>query len=131
MRCLDTNVLVRYLTEDDENQSRRAARYISNTAARGDRCFISPVVMCEVVWVLRDAYQYSKAEVVDALDRILATVQFEVGSKDLVRRALDRYRIGSADFADYLIGMMGEHAGCEETATFDHRLRSAPGFRVL
>jgi predicted nucleic-acid-binding protein len=131
VKGLDTNVLVRYLTEDEDDQARRAARYIASTTARGQRCFIGPVVLCELVWVLRDAYDYSKAEVVTTLDQILATVQFEIGSKDLVRQALDAYRSGPGDFADHLIGAIGQQAGCDETATFDRRLRSIAGFRLL
>ena len=131
MKGLDTNVLVRYLTQDDEAQARAAARYIAGLVERGDRAFIGPVVLCELVWVLRDGYETTKADVVRTLDQVLATAQFDIGSKDIVRQALDAYRAGRADFADYLIGAMASDAGCEETATFDRRLRDTAGFRVL
>lgn len=131
MKGLDTNVLVRYLTDDDEDQAAKAARYIARATARGGRCYVSPIVLCELVWVLRDAYGHSRTEVATTIEQILATVQFEIGGRDLAREALAGYSSGAGDFADYLIGAFGRDAGCEETATFDRRLRPASGFRLL
>ena len=128
---LDTNVLVRYLTQDDEGQAGKADAVIGGAVARGERCVIGPVVLCELVWVLRDAYDTAKNEIVSTLDRILATQQFEITDKDRVREALEAYRAGRADFADYVIGASNQHAGCAETVTFDRQLRGAAGFRVL
>ena len=128
---LDTNVLVRYLTQDDPDQTRRANAIVAESVAAGERCFLGAIVLCELTWVLREAYGTSKADLVRTLDLILATRQFEIGGKDLVREALDAYRTGRADFADYLIGASHRHDGCEETVTFDRRLRDATGFRLL
>jgi predicted nucleic-acid-binding protein len=128
---LDTNVLVRYLTEDDPIQSRRAAELIRTVTSRGGRCFISALVLCELAWVLRGAYDVSKTDLMQVLERILSTTQFLVGDKDLVRQGLDAYRTGRADFADYVIGATHADAGCARTATFDRRLRGAAAFQVL
>jgi len=68
---LDTNVLVRYLTEDDPPQAKRANALISGAVTRREQCVIGPVVLCELVWVLRDAYGTSKADVVTTFDRHL------------------------------------------------------------
>jgi len=128
---LDTNVLVRYLTQDDPRQSRRANALVAEAVAGGERLFVGAVVLCELVWVLRGPYALDKAEVVTSLERILATAQLEIDQKDLVRGALEDYRIGSGDFADYVIGRRGQEAGCEQTATFDRRLKTNALFRVL
>jgi predicted nucleic-acid-binding protein len=128
---LDTNVLVRYLTQDDAAQARHANAVVAAATAGGGRCFIAPVVLCEVSWVLRESYARSKSDLLKTFDLMLATRQFEVGDKDLVRDALEAFRSGRADFADYLIGAVGRDAGCTETVTFDRRLRGAAGFRVL
>jgi predicted nucleic-acid-binding protein len=128
---LDTNVLVRYLTQDDPAQSRRANAVVAAEIEKGERCRLDSVVLCELVWVLRGAYGYEKSTVVDTLERILATAQFEIGDKDLVRLALENHRNGPGDFADYLIGHRNREAGGSSTATFDQRLRSSPLFRVL
>lgn len=128
---LDTNVLVRYLTQDDATQARKAGALIAGAVARGERCAVSAVVLCELVRVLRDAYGTSKEELVSTLDRILSTQQFEITDKDRVREAFEAFRDGRADFADYVIGASNRQAGCAETVTFDRRLRGAAGFRIL
>jgi predicted nucleic-acid-binding protein len=128
---LDTNVLVRYLTEDDPAESRRASDLISTVTARGGKCFVSAVVLCELAWVLRGAYEVSKADLLITLEQILATSQFVVGDKDVVRRAVEAFQHGRADFADYVIGALHAQAGCGKTATFDRRLRQASGFQIL
>lgn len=131
MTGLDTNVLVRYLTEDDPVQSTRAADLIATATTRGERCFISAVVLCELTWVLRGAYRVSQPDLIVTLDRILGTTQFVVGDKDIVRRALEAYRTGRADFADYVIGAFHLDAGCRRTVTFDRRLRGHAAFQVI
>lgn len=128
---LDTNVLVRYLTQDDAAQARKADAVINDAVARRERCVIGPVVLCELVWVLREAYDTPKDQLLTTLERILATQQFEIVEKDRMREAFEAFRTGRADFADYVIGTTHRAAGCDETVTFDRRLRGTPGFRLL
>lgn len=128
---LDTNVLVRYLTQDDRAQALRAEAAILSATTGGRRCAIAGIVLCELVWVLREAYNIPKAEIVAALDGILVTGAFEVIDRERVQSAVEHYRQGPADFADYLIGEAYLEAGCTETVTFDRAVRGAPGFRTL
>lgn len=131
MKGLDTNVLVRYLTQDDAAQARRANAFIAGELASGVRCFIGSVVLCELVWVLHGAYGLGKPDVVRTLDRILATAQFEIGERDVMLRALEDFRAGKGDFADFVIGRLGREAGCTDTATFDTKLGDSPLFTLL
>lgn len=131
MKGLDTNVLVRYLTQDDPHQSRRANAVVAEAVSSGQRLFVSTVVLCELVWVLRGAYSIEKVTVVSVLERILATAQLEIDQKDIIREALEDYRAGGGDFADYVIGHRGREAGCDKTMTFDRRLKSSALFGVL
>lgn len=131
MTGLDTNVLVRYLTQDEPRQARRATALVAESVAAGERLFVSVVVLCELVWVLRGAYSLDRPTIAGALERILATAQLEIDQKDLVREALEDYRAGGGDFADYVIGRRGKEAGCEATATFDRRLKGSRLFRLL
>ncbi len=128
MTGVDTNVLVRYLTQDDPVQSRRANALVDEA---GERLYVDRVTLCELAWVLTGPYEFDKATVVAVIERMLATHQFEIGAKDLVRGALEEYGNGRADFADYVIGEAGREAGCAATVTFDRRLKAAAGFRVL
>ena len=128
---LDTNVLIRYLTQDDPAQTRRANALINETLDRGDRCAIALVALCELVWVLRDAYALDRATIASTVERVLDTAEFVVDERDIAHRALSDYRRGPADFADYVIGWRNRQGGCNETATFDRALKGSDLFRVL
>lgn len=128
---LDTNVLVRFLVGDERRQCELAMRVIDDAAKGGRACFISVVVLCEVVWVLESAYGYRRHEIADVLERLLSARQFVVDAKDAVYPAVKAYRQGKADLADYLIGRLNRTAGCEVTVTFDKTLKDDAHFRML
>jgi predicted nucleic-acid-binding protein len=128
---LDTNVLLRYLLQDDEVQGQKASRAISQAVARRESLFISVVALCEAVWVLESAYKQRKAEIVSVLDGLLETSGFEIEDRDLVRAAVDDYRSHKADFADCWIGRTGEAQQCRYTLTFERSLKTLEMFRVL
>jgi predicted nucleic-acid-binding protein len=128
---LDTNVLVRYLVQDDRVQARQASKAIAGAAAGGERLFVGVIVLCELVWVLETAYGYARTEIQDTLERMLLTDQFEIEDSDQVWLALGDYRSSGADFADALIGRHNVAVGCGQTLTFDRSLRALEAFRVL
>ena len=132
MRGLDTNVLLRYLTGDDPAQTERAEALFAEAERTSERLFLSVVALCELAWTLRgQTYRSDRGQISSILEKILATSLFEVQHRTLVRRALAEYRTGKADFADYLLGWMGQEAGCSATVTFDRKLDGAAGFSVL
>lgn len=131
MRGVDTNVLVRYLAQDDAAQSKTVDRLVKKAVAEGQSLHVDDVVLCETVWVLRAAYGQDKASIVDVLDRILETSQFSFDDRDLLKRALADFRDGKGDFADYVIGRRNRRAGCDRTVTFDRSLRGSSSFSVL
>ncbi len=126
MIAVDTNVLVRYLVDDDPDQSARAAAFVERLLERDDRIFVSRIVLCEVVWVLTRGYGFSRPEVVRALRGLLKARQVVVEELDAVRRSLDAYAGGSADFADYAILECARSAGCTRFTTFDAQLLGQP-----
>lgn len=83
------------------------------------------------VWVLREAYRLDRPTVAATLEKVLDTAQLVVEQADLARRALDDYRRGRGDFADYLIGWRNRQAGCSDTVTFDRALARSRLFRIL
>lgn len=128
---IDTNVLVRYLVQDDAAQARAAAAVIDGAASRGEGLFVAAVTLCELVWVLESAYERSRAAIAAALEQIARTGDVTLEHADYVRAAVAAYKTTSADFADALVGRINEAAGCEHTATFDRGLKRLPQFRVL
>ncbi|HVR37924.1 MAG TPA: type II toxin-antitoxin system VapC family toxin [Thermoanaerobaculia bacterium] len=128
---VDTNILVRYLTQDDAEQVRVVDGIIDDAVKNGERLYVDDVVACELVWVLRGAYRFDKATIASTLDKILTTALFSFEDRDLLRSALVRYREGNGDFADYVIGTRNERAGCDHTITFDRALGGSDGFSLL
>lgn len=131
MTGLDTNIMVRFFVKDDVRQAAKASDCIKKIVSDGGSCFVNVTVLCELVWVLEAAYKYSRPEISGLLERMLATRQFEIESKDIVRQAVQDYRRGSADLADYLIGRINHANGCERTVTFDKALKNSAFFEVL
>jgi len=131
MIALDTNVLVRFLVEDDEAQTERARAFVARAIEANDPCFISDVVLCEMVWVLERTYKFARREIGHALERLLAARHLAFASADTLYKALDAYAAGKGDFADYVIR---EHAlahGCGGLATFDRALLKEHGFLAV
>jgi predicted nucleic-acid-binding protein len=132
MRGLDTNVLVRYITDDDPEQSPIAKRLIQDAEDKGDRLYINTVVLCELCWTLRGGrYRYDRPTIAAVLEKILAIKLFEIQNRDLVNRATRDYQLGKADFADYLIGLSNQRAGCEDTVSFDGGVKDLEGFTIF
>ncbi len=120
---VDTNVLVRYLVGDKpRHQCERAADLFESTIAQGGDVFLSNIVLCECVWVLESAYNVSRAEISDVLNKLLDARHVRFRDRALVRSALQSYRDSQGDFADYLIRDIAIDEGCEKVATFDQDL---------
>jgi predicted nucleic-acid-binding protein len=125
---LDTNVLVRYLTRDDEGQWAIADRLIQEQQL----CLVTNIALCEMVWVLKGkAYRYATSEILNAIDAMLQSPAFEFEHRSCVYQALQRTRAAKADFSDYLIGAISQQLGATVTATFDRKLESERGFELL
>ena len=115
---LDTNVLVRYIMQDDPKQSPKATLIIESLdgVASG---YVTLVSIVELVWVLSVSFELTRSQVAQALDGIIRTKQFKIESADQVIRALRVFKVGKSDFADCLIERSADSAGCEKTITFD------------
>ena len=125
---LDTNVLVRYLTKDDEAQWQQAVEIVNSA----ESCFISNIVLCEMVWVLRGKpYKYPQSEVLEIIELLLQSSKLEFADRTVIYQALKLNKLGKADFADYLIGAVNHFHECSTTVTFDRKLRDDKWYRVL
>jgi len=126
--ALDTNVLVRFLIEDDPAQSARARRLIEKAVENDDAFFVSDIAMCETVWVMQSCYRVARKEIAKALRTLLTARNVAFASADQLARALDAFASGRGDFADYLIREHARAAGCTAVVTFDRTLLKEPGF---
>lgn len=128
MIALDTNVLVRFLVEDDPAQTKRAKALLQKSIEAEKSLFVSEVVLCEVAWVLERRYDYGRSEIAQVLGQLLRAQQLSFAAMEKVEQALDAYRKGKGGFSDYLIAEDARMAGCEAVATFDRKLLREPGF---
>jgi len=118
---LDTNVLVRYLTQDDKKQSAKANALIENELTAQIPGYVALVTLVEVVWVLESCYDQPKESLLDVLHALLTTRQLVVEKADNVYMAMKRFSKGNADFSDALITILSEQEGCSRVVTFDKR----------
>ncbi|MBA3237209.1 MAG: type II toxin-antitoxin system VapC family toxin [Parachlamydiaceae bacterium] len=117
---LDTNVLVRYLVQDDPIQSKLANKLIEKTVDSAEILWICQLTLCETVWVLKKCYKLSKEEILHILHALLLVPQIKVENENVIYLALrDFERTKKVDFTDCLIGRQNAHNGCESTYTLD------------
>lgn len=128
---LDSNVLVRYLTQDDPKQSATATRLIEEDLSADNPGFINLIVVCEVVWVLGSVYGLDERSLDSIVDRLLTARELRVEQAQLVRRALSIKAGASAGLADILIGLVNDSHGTTETVSFDKRAGQLPGWKLL
>lgn len=112
-------------------QSEKAEDVIERLLSEHEMILIQPIVLCELVWVLRSAYGHKKRDILKVLDFIMETAQFDITEKDILWHALDDYRNMSGDYSDYYIGRANEKAGADVTLTFDKGLRNSKSFKVI
>lgn len=127
---VDTNVLVRYLAQDDETQSSVASKIIDGFTSDAPG-FISQVALVETVWVLTRSYKMTRDAVADTIEALLRARELVVEGAEADYLALATYRATKADFSDALIAHGGRLAGCQETVTFDKGAASAAGMRLI
>lgn len=127
---LDTNVLVRYIMQDDPRQSPLATRLLESLRSDAPG-FVPLVAVGELVWVLSSAYDLGRAQVVSVLEGLLRTKELVVERADMVWKALRLFQRSNADFADCLIERSAASAGCNWTATFDRGAVKGCGMRLV
>jgi len=128
---LDTNVIVRYLAQDDPVRSRKAADLIENRLSVEDPGFISIVAMVETVWVLERSYDLSSSELAAAIELMLQIDSLLIESEQEVFTATVALKQGRGSFADALVSALSVQAGCDYTVTFDKKALRLAGFEPV
>ena len=131
MTGLDTNVIIRYIAQDDPRQSAAATRLMEKTLTVEQPGFVTLVTLCEAAWVLAGCYAADRARIRSVLQGLLETRQIVVESAELVWRALRIWQASGADFSDALIGEVALAAGATKVLTFDKAAAKLPSFALL
>ncbi len=127
---VDTNVLVRYLTQDHVEQSRAATKVFDGLTADAPG-FIGTVVLTDTIWVLVRAYKATREQIAETIETLLRARELVVENAETAYRALAAYQTMNVEFADALIAHSAANAGCSETVTFDQAAAKATGMRLL
>ena len=128
---LDTNVVVRYLVQDDPAQALAATKLIERGLDSDNPGLITAVTLCEIVWVLAECYQADRARIASVIEGLLASRQVVVEQAEVVWQALRDWRDATADFSDALIGRWVTALGGSKTVTFDRAAAKLPQFELL
>jgi len=127
---LDTNVVVRYLIDDDAAQAAKAVK-VMDSLSQEFPGFLSLTAIAELVWVLKISYRFKKAEIEQVLDTLLQSKELVIERAEIVWQALRQFRTSHADFADCLIERSGHAAECQYTVTFDRNAANSAGMKLL
>jgi predicted nucleic-acid-binding protein len=127
---LDTNIVIRYITQDDPVQSPKATEIVERRLTDANPGFVSVVAVAEVVWVLDRAYGFTSLEIAAAVERMLQIDVLVIENEQEVFAAMVSLKRGHGSFADALIAELGASAGCIHTLTFDNKAVRLPGFKL-
>jgi predicted nucleic-acid-binding protein len=127
---LDTNVLVRYIMQDDAKQSTKATRLIESLTVDAPG-FVPLVAVVELGWVLSSSYRLTRDQMSQTFEVLLHTKEIVVDHADQVLKALRAFKSSSADFADCLIERAAASAGCDRTMTFDVSAAKVAGMTLI
>lgn len=128
---LDTNVLVRLITDDDPAQAAAAQRFIESECGPERPGFVNMVVVCELAWTLDRRYSFGRATIADTVEALIRVPWLQVQRDDLIWKASKIYRDARCDLADVVISLLNEESGCALTATFDRKAGELKDFRLL
>lgn len=131
MKALDTNVLVRFLVNDDRGQAEIVKELFEGAERTNEVFMVTSLVALELIWVLSAVYECARADILRALEQLcmLPIVQFE--DPDLIQRLISMGRGTTTDLPDLLIGLSGLSRGCEATLTFDRKAAQTEMFQLL
>lgn len=131
MLGIDTNVLVRYLVQDDDIQSPVATELIESKLTAHAPGYVSTIVLVEVCWTLKRAYHVDNVMLCTVLEKLLTTVELSFEHRDECWQAFQAFKFHGGDYADALIGFIHKQAGCHATLTFDKKASKLGAFELL
>jgi predicted nucleic-acid-binding protein len=128
---IDTNVLVRFLVDDNESQCKRARGFLTDRTI-DDPAYVSAVAIAQTVWVLRRSFEFPMPAILEALRALLAADSLLIEHAEELDALINADSPPKSDLADYLIAWSGAAAGCRKTVTFDLKAaRSVPEMELL
>jgi predicted nucleic-acid-binding protein len=118
---VDTNILVRFITRDDAEQTACVLSLFEQHKGASQSIYINAITLCELVWVLNRGHHYAKSQIISALDLLFLIDEFKLEHSVSVQEAFVLYKTGIADFSDYILFCINKNHGCAVTYSFDKK----------
>jgi len=128
---IDTNVLVRYLAQDDRHQAVIASNFIENVCSEDNPGFVNLITLCELIWVLKRHYIISPDQITRIMEQLLRTSQLVIQNPQVAWLAIEAFHTSNADFADCIIAQVNRANHCSSTVTLDVDAFKTEGFQLL
>ncbi len=128
---VDTNLLVRFLVNDDKNQAKKTLHLFQKAEKRKEKYFVSILVLLELIWVLRAVYKFSREEIIFALENLIAMQVLKLEKLEAVHKTILAAKQKSTDLSDLLIANCSVQAGCDYVLTFDKKAAKNKQFKLL
>ena len=130
MIAIDTNVMIRYLVRDNPEQA-EAARVLLEGLTADNPGFICREVALEIVWVLERAYRFTREQIANVVMELVSTDALVIEDADDIARSAIAYRLGGADFSDFMILAAANRVGAQPLYTFDRRFARLNGTELV
>ena len=131
MKALDTNILVRFLTNDDAIQAKKVYQLFKNAEAKRERFFVPLLVVLELLWVLESVYNISKAEIVETISELIYLPLLKFENISILQIFIKEAADTNQDLSDILIGCAARASGCSVVLTFDKKAAKSVLFEAL
>ena len=131
MKALDTNVLVRFLVRDDEQQAETIYRIFKQAESDKEALFVPLLVVLETIWVLESVYKISRQEIIDSINELILMPILEFEAQSAILSFTSSALETKMDLSDLLIAHSARFSGCECVLTFDKRASNFGLFELL
>jgi predicted nucleic-acid-binding protein len=131
MKALDTNVLVRFLVNDHEQQAKAVYKRFKKAEIEKEVFFVPILVILETIWVFESVYEVSRKQILDSIDDLLLMPILEFEKQSLIRSFVSSARETKIELSDLLIAHSAKFSGCENVITFDKRASGYELFELL
>ncbi len=131
MKALDTNILIRFLIQDDKTQTEKVVQLLTHTEKNKKTFFVPILVSLEMIWVLQSVYQVNRKDIILAFNQLLQMPVLEFENQTSIREFLISANTFTGDLSDMLIAQTAHEANCQTTLTFDNKASKYPLFTLL
>jgi len=130
MKGVDTNILVRFLTSDDELQAQKVYKLFKGAELKKKELFVSLLVVLELIWVLESAYKVSRNEILESLSDLISMPILKFENFTVLQQFINAAKDNKYDLSDLLIAHSAKFQGCQSTLTFDKKASKFPLFEL-